>query len=150
MINLNKVTLIGRITKEIELKSLPSGVFVANMSIATNRTWKDANGQKQEATEFHNVIAFGKQAETLKQYVVKGQELYIEGRLQTRSWDDNDGKKRYATEIVLENFQFGAKPKGIENSNEQPVEQSEEKSFDQQVDEINYPDEEINLEDIPF
>lgn len=105
--NLNKVILIGNITKDIEVKSLPSGISVTSFGLATNRKWKDKDGNKQEQAEFHNIIAFGKQAEVLKQYCSKGDQLFIEGRLQTRNWDKEDGTKAYRTEIILENFQFG-------------------------------------------
>lgn len=107
--NLNKVILIGNITKDIEVKSLPSGIGVTSFGLATNRKWKDKDGNKQEQAEFHNIIAFGKQAEVLKQYCSKGDQLFIEGRLQTRNWDKEDGTKAYRTEIILENFQFGNK-----------------------------------------
>jgi single-strand DNA-binding protein len=107
--NLNKVILIGNITKDIEVKSLPSGISVTSFGLATNRKWKDKDGNKQEQAEFHNIIAFGKQAEVLKQYCSKGDQLFIEGRLQTRNWDKEDGTKAYRTEIILENFQFGNK-----------------------------------------
>ena len=105
---INKAILIGNITKEVELKALPNGNKVASFSIATNRTYKDAQGQKQESVEFHNIVSFGKQAETIAQYCKKGDSLYIEGRLATRSWE-KDEVKHYRTEIVLENFQFGKK-----------------------------------------
>lgn len=105
---INKTILIGNITKEIELKALPSGNKVASFSLATNRTYKDAQGQKQESVEFHNVVSFGKQAETIAQYCKKGDGIYVEGRLQTRNYE-KDEVKHYRTEIVLENFQFGKK-----------------------------------------
>ena len=106
---LNKATIIGNLTRDPELKALPSGQKVASFSIATNRTWKDNNGAKQEAVEYHNVIAFGKQAEVIAQYCTKGSQLLVEGRIQTRSWE-KDEIKHYRTEIVVENFQFGSKP----------------------------------------
>ena len=106
--NINKVLICGRITRDIEKKALPSGVSVANFSLATNRVFKDKDGNKQESAEFHNIVAFGKQADTIEQYCKKGQELYVEGRMQTRSWE-KEGEKRYATEVILEQFQFGAK-----------------------------------------
>ena len=87
---LNKVILIGNITKDIDLKSLTNGSKVASFGLATNRTWKDSNCQKQEQAEFHNIIAFGKQAEVISQYCGKGDQLFIEGRIQTRSWDKED------------------------------------------------------------
>src|SRR3989338_9495400 len=107
---INKAMIMGNMTRDPELKSLPSGIKVCSFSLATNRTWKDATGAKKDASEFHNIVAFGKQAELIGQYSRKGSSLYIEGRLQTRSWDAADGTKKYRTEIVLESFQFGPRP----------------------------------------
>jgi single-strand DNA-binding protein len=147
---LNKAFLYGNLTRDPELKALPSGSNVASFGIATNRTFKDKNGAKQEATEFHNIVAFGRTAEVIAQYCKKGRPLFIEGRIQTRSWDDKEtGKKNYRTEIVVDNFQFGAdggKPgtgAGNNAADEQPAPPSEGEA-------IKYPDEEINPEDIPF
>ncbi len=148
---LNKAILYGNLTRDPELKALPSGGQVATFGVATNRTYKDKNGQKQEVTEFHNVVAFGRTAEVIGQYFKKGRPIYVEGRLQTRTWDDKDsGKKQYRTEIVLETFQFGAdggRPGGAgasggSESSAAPAPKSSE--------DIQYPDEEINPEDIPF
>jgi single-strand DNA-binding protein len=145
---LNKVFLYGNLTRDPELKALPSGSNVVSFGIATNRTYKDKNGAKQEATEFHNIVAFGRTAEVIAQYLKKGRPIYVEGRLQTRSWDDKEtGKKNYRTEIVVDTFQFGADggragaAGGTASSDEQaaPAEEA-----------IKYPDEEINPEDIPF
>ena len=103
--NLNKVQIIGRITQPLELKKLPNGTSALRIAVATNRNYKDKNGGKVEETEFHNIVSFGKQAETIAQYFVKGQEIYAEGRLRTESWDDKEsGKKMYRTKIVLEKF----------------------------------------------
>jgi single-strand DNA-binding protein len=135
--NLNKVNLIGNITKEVELKSLPSGMKVASLGLATNRNFKDKDGNKKEEVEYHNLVAFGKTAETIAQYCIKGQNMYFEGRLQTRSWEA-DGIKKYRTEIIVENFQFGKKPET--KVAETPVKNSE----------IDYPEDEINPDDIPF
>ncbi|MFH1457456.1 MAG: single-stranded DNA-binding protein [Patescibacteria group bacterium] len=107
--NLNKVYLIGRLTQDPEVKSIPSGQNVASFSMATNRTWKDQNGQKQEQVEFHNIVVWRKLADIAGQYLKKGQLLMVEGRLQTRNWVGQDGVKRYRTEIVAENFQMGPK-----------------------------------------
>ncbi len=156
---LNKVFLIGNLTRDPELKALPNGNKVASLSMATNRTWKDQQGAKQEAVEYHNVVAFGKQAEVIAQWCKKGGSLYVEGRIQTRSWDAQDGQKKYRTEIVLEGFQFGPKvgfgggpnqPSG--NSPAKPISDQEapQKDAPADLDTIEYPDEEINLEDIPF
>lgn len=149
---LNKVMLIGNLTRDPELKVLPSGTQVATIGLATNRTWKDKNGAKQEDTQYHNVVAFGKQAEIIAQYMKKGSSLYLEGRLQTRSWDDKDGTKKYRTEIVLDTFQFGPKTAGGGGGYQAPeaaAPQSAAKA-PAEVDSIHYPEEDINPEDIPF
>lgn len=147
---LNKVFVYGNLTRDPELRALPSGSQVASFAIATNRVYKDKNGQKQEATEFHNIVAFGRQAEVIGQYCKKGKAIFVEGRIQTRSWEGKeDGKKQYRTEIVVENFQFGdggsrsgGASGGGDMSHEQPAAKEES--------EIKYPDEDINPEDIPF
>lgn len=143
MLSLNKATLIGNLTRDVELKVLPSGKSVGNFGLATNRVWKDKDGKKQEAVQFHNIVVFGPQAETLAQYCFKGHQIYIEGRIETRSWE-KDGEKKYTTEIVLENFQFGSKgrEKGTDETSQLPM--KEEPSV--QIDET----EEVNAEDIPF
>lgn len=149
---LNRVLLYGNLTRDPELKALPSGGNVATFSLATNRTYKDKNGQKQEASEFHNVVAFGRVAEIIAQYAKKGRPLFIEGRLQTRTWDDREtGKKQYRTEIVAENFQFGADGSrgGSGGGNTVRTLQESEPAPSNGGD-IQYPDEEINPEDIPF
>ncbi len=150
---LNKVFLYGNLTKDPEMKALPSGIQVVNLSLATNRTWKDKDGRKQEAVEYHNVVVFGKQAELIGQYMKKGNPLFLDGRLQTRSWDAQDGQKKYRTEIIVENFQFGPKATGTTGGYTAPAnKESSPATNDKQDDfaEIQYPDEEINVEDIPF
>ena len=153
---INKVTLYGNLTRDPELKSLPSGMHVSSFSVATNRSTKDASGAKKDVTEYHNVVAFGKQAEVINQYIKKGSAIYLEGRLQTRSWDGQDGKKQYRTEIVLESFQFGPKAGGAPSGNFTPAasgmsdQEAPQKDAPADLDTIEYPDEEINLEDIPF
>lgn len=144
--------LYGNLTKDPEIKALPSGIKVASFSLATNRSYKDKNGVKQEAVEYHNVVAFGKQAELISQYMKKGNPIFVDGRIQTRSWDDKDGSKRYRTEIIIENFQFGPKPMGGSGSYTPKEEASGPKHSTPADDaaEIQYPDEEINIEDIPF
>jgi single-strand DNA-binding protein len=104
---LNKVMLIGNLGRDPEIRSLPSGQPVANFSLATSRRWRDRDGNRQEQTEWHNIVVFGRQAEIAGQYLTKGKQVYIEGRIQTRSWDDRQsGEKRYRTEIVCDNFQM--------------------------------------------
>lgn len=121
MAYINKVILMGNLVKEPELKALPSGINVCEFSVATNRTWKDTTGQKQEAVEYHSVKAFAKTAETISMYCKKGDSIYVEGRLETRSWE-KDEVKHFKTEIVAEMFQFGQKAKGNETKQEAPVE----------------------------
>lgn len=145
---LNKAIIIGNLTRDPEIKSLPSGVKVTSFSVATNRVWMK-DGAKQEQTEFHNIVVFGRQAETSAQYLKKGQQVLIEGRIQTRSWDGNDGQKRYRTEILAESVQFGSRPGGGAGSGsgtaaDAPQSQAEE------IDTIEYPEDDINPEDIPF
>jgi len=132
MVNLNSVTIVGRLTKSPELKALPSGSSVCNFALATSTTYKDRDGNKQEATEYHNIVVFGKSAETSARYLKKGQIALVEGRLQTRSWD-KDGQKQYRTEVVADRVQFGPKIGGQESSGLP-----------------DYPEDEINPEDIPF
>lgn len=145
---INKVILYGNLTRDPELKSLPSGMQVCEMGIATNRTWKDKNGAKQDSTDYHNVVLFGRSAELVKQYLKKGNGVYIEGRIQTRSWDAQDGTKKYRTEIVADSFQFGPKSVGATGGN--PSASSAPTAPSQEKSEIEYPDEEVNADDIPF
>lgn len=107
--NLNKVYLIGRLTQDQEVRITPTGQNVASFGLATSRIWNDQNGQKQEQTEFHNIVVWRRLAEIAAQYLKKGQLLMVEGRLQTRNWVGQDGVKRYKTEVVAENFQMGPK-----------------------------------------
>ncbi|PIU15223.1 single-stranded DNA-binding protein [bacterium (Candidatus Gribaldobacteria) CG08_land_8_20_14_0_20_39_15] len=110
--NLNKVFVLGNLTRDPERKVLPSGGTVVNFSIATNRVYYDQNKQKQEEVEFHNIVAFGKTAEIIAQYLKKGSLALIEGRLRTRNWQDQAGVKHYRTEIFAERLQLGPKPVG--------------------------------------
>ncbi len=150
---LNKVFLYGNLTRDPELKSLPSGQQVASFGMATNRTYKDKDGQKKETVEFHNIVAFGRLAETIGQYMKKGRPIFIEGRLQTRSWDDkNSGEKKYRTEVIVDNFQFGASApgSGAGGRDEGGYSPAASPKPAAAKDEIQYPDEDINPEDIPF
>lgn len=158
---LNKALIIGNLTRDPELKALPSGIQVASLSVATNRVWKDNNGAKQESTDYHNVVVFGRQAETAAQYLKKGSSVLVEGRMQTRSWDGQDGKKQYRTEVVADRVQFGSRPGaapagGSSFGSSAPKKADDEgekkagKNALEQLDSISYPEEEINPEDIPF
>lgn len=154
MYSLNRATILGNVTRDPEVRQTPSGQSVCSFSVATNRTWNDATGNKQEASEFHNVVAWGKLAEICGQYMSKGKKVYVEGRLQTRDWDGQDGVKRYRTEIVAENlilldraggggapatFASAAAAGGFVPPQAAPRD-----------DRPHNPDDEINVEDIPF
>ncbi len=148
---LNKALIIGNLTRDPELKAIPSGIKVCSFSVATNRVWKDKEGNKKEAADFHNIVVFGRQAETVAQYMRKGSQVLIEGRIQTRSWDDaSTGVKKYRTEIIADRVQFGSSASGPRVSqnisdNNQDVKKEEDK-----LDTIEYPEEQVNTEDIPF
>ncbi len=153
---LNKVFIAGNLTRDPELKALPSGAHVTSFSIATNRVWRDQSGEKKEAAEFHNIVVFGRQAETCAQYLKKGQQALIEGRLQTRSWE-KDGTKQYRTEIVADRVQFGAKTGGspagggsYEEARGDDQPRAPKKGGGDNAGEIEYPSEEISPDDIPF
>src|SRR5580704_11543096 len=110
--DLNKVMILGRVTADPQLRTTPGGSAVTTIGVATNRTWTDKNNQKQEETEFHNVVLWGRQAEIAGQYLTKGAMVLIEGRLQTRSWTDKTGGQRKTTEVVAERLQLGPRPQG--------------------------------------
>ncbi len=148
---LNRAMVIGNLTRDPEVKALPSGIKVCSFSVATNRVWKDKSGAKQESVDYHNVVVFGRQAETAGQYLKKGSNVLVEGRMQTRSWDAQDGQKKYRTEIVADRVQFGSRP-GAGSSSSSPRTDSVPAEKDTQPggDVIDYPEEEINPDDIPF
>jgi single-strand DNA-binding protein len=103
----NKVILVGNLGRDPEMRALPSGQQVANFSLATSRRYKDRDGNRKDETEWHNIVVYGKQAEIAGQYLTKGKMVFVEGRIQTRSWDDKEsGKKQYKTEIICDNFQM--------------------------------------------
>ncbi|TSC84370.1 MAG: single-strand DNA-binding protein [Parcubacteria group bacterium Gr01-1014_13] len=137
--------IIGRLTRDPELRNTPNGKAVATISLATNRTWADANGQKQKQTEFHNVVLWSKLAEIANQYLRKGGKVYMEGRLQTREWTGQDGVKRYRTEIVGENMiMLDSRPAGTGSSSGMSNEPTMMPEAPQEV------IEEVKVEDIPF
>jgi len=156
--SLNRAQIIGNATRDPELRTIPSGQSVTSFAVATNRRWKDQQGNQQEAAEFHEVVAWGKLAEIVQQIVKKGNRIYVEGRLQTRSWDAPDGSKRNRTEIVMENFvpltpksggepmtDFSA-PAADKESKSKSAKKSETKEKEKPAEGVD----EINLDDIPF
>lgn len=147
--------LYGNLTRDPEMRALPSGGNVASFSVATNRVFKKADGTKQEATEFHNVVVFGRQAETVSQYLKKGSAVYVEGRIQTRTWDSPEKGKQYRTEIIAERVQFGPRggasgTAGGEGGGYAPRNDAEAPQAAPKDDAIDYPAEDINPDDIPF
>jgi single-strand DNA-binding protein len=110
--DLNKVILVGRLTADPQVRTTPGGQAVTTIGVATGRTWTDKNNQRQEETEFHNVVLWGRQAEIAGQYLKKGAMVLIEGRIRTRSWTDKNGQQRKTTEIMSERMQLGPKPAG--------------------------------------
>lgn len=149
--NLNKVMIIGRLTADPQLRSTKNGQAVASFSVATNRQWTDQANQKREEVEFHNIVVWGRQAEIVSKYLVKGQVVYVEGRLSTRSYEDKAGVKKYTTEIVAERVQFGPKASGSVNSKPQTVNSGGQNAPAplEEIPTINI-DEEIKAEDLPF
>lgn len=158
---LNKAFILGNLTRDPEKRALPSGAAVTSFSLATTRVYKDRNGVKQEDTQYHNIVAFGPQAETIAQYMRKGSSILVEGRMQTRSWDAPDGTKKYRTELIVDTFQFGPKRDGSASSPQaggyEPAGGASSPSASKapanqppELETIQYPEEEINPDDIPF
>lgn len=150
----NRAIIIGNLTRDPELRSLPSGVQVATMGVATNRVWKDKSGTRQESTDYHNVVVFGRQAETTAQYLRKGSSVLVEGRMQTRSWEAADGTKKYRTEVVADRVQFGPKrdgsaPVATTSSKEDLAAQAGNQEAPPEG-AIEYPEDSVNVDDIPF
>ncbi len=155
--DLNRAMIIGNLTRDPEMRTIPSGQQVANFSMATNRAWTGTDGKKQTAVEYHNIVVWGKLAEICGQYLKKGQKTYIEGRLQTRDWEGQDGVKRSKTEIVAENMIMLSSGRGVPQGGTgtfQPQSQApvSHEPAAEQLPEIQVPsrDEEIKVEDIPF
>ena len=143
---LNKAFVFGNLTRDPELRALPSGMNVCSFAVATNRVYRDREGKKQEQTDFHNIVVFGRQADTVAQYLKKGSSVFVEGRIQTRSWEGKDGEKKYRTEIVADRVQFG--PKGSGGGRRGAEEAPEEAAPSGPG--IEYPKDDINPDDIPF
>lgn len=155
--NFNKAVILGRLTRDPETRTMPSGQTVASFSLATNRVWNDQQGNRQESTEFHNVVAFGKLADICSRYLNKGGLTLIEGRIQTRSWQDQDGNKRYRTEIVAENMQLGPRPSSSGQSTDNRPQSAQPEDKDIPVIEAEpapkqekKQEEEVDVKDIPF
>lgn len=148
---LNKAMVYGNLTRDPEMKALPSGMQVCSFSLATNRVYNDRDGKRQEAADYHNIVVFGKQAENCAKYLTKGSSTYVEGRMQTRSWE-KDGVKQYRTEVIADRVQFGPKGSGAPSGAAATGGASDSGSSDKGSASVlpDYPEEEINPEDIPF
>lgn len=148
--NLNKVFILGNVTRDPETRTTPSGAMVANFGIATNRFWKDAAGERQSKADFHNIVAWRGLAELVQQYVNKGSLILIEGRIETRSWDDPSGAKHYRTEVIADAIQLG--PRNASRAGGSPGSVSDQQSAQTppppKEDEI--PTIDVNIDDVPF
>ncbi len=149
--NLNKAFILGRLTADPEARTLPSGQTISSFSLATNRVWKDKTGNRQESTDFHNIVLFGRLADVANQYLNKGKMCLIIGRIQNRSWDGKDGQKHYRTEIIGEELQLGPRMQSDSSSSspantfqKKPAKKEDEKSLDTE------DEGEVDVEDIPF
>lgn len=153
----NQVILVGNLARDPELRTVPSGQSVASFAVATNRVWQDQSGQQQEAADFHNIVAWGKLAELSEQYLKKGRKVMIVGRLQTRSWDAEDGSKRYKTEIVVSEINFLDRPGDEQSANfseSQPTGSAPKTSSSKKAPEdsiqIEDLDDDVDLSKVPF
>lgn len=147
---INKVILYGNLTRDPEVRALPSGMNVCSFSIATNRVFKDKDGNKREEVDYHNISVFGRQADTVNQYLKKGSGVFIEGRLHTRSWE-KDGQKQYRTEIIADRVQFGPRTGGGRSQGTDGVgHKNDDTEQGGSGSPIEYPKDDINPDDIPF
>jgi len=149
---LNKAMIYGNLTRDPEMKVTPGGIQVCSFSVATNRSYNDRDGKRQESVDYHNITSFGKQAEVIAKYLTKGSGVYVEGRLQTSSWE-KDGVKQYRTEIIVDKFEFGPKSNtagaGVNAGGGSSAPEPSSKGGGAPV-LPEYPTEDINPEDIPF
>lgn len=159
MYSLNRATILGNVTRDPEMRTTATGQAVCTIGVATNYQWTDAQGQKQERVEFHNIVAWRKLAEIVGQYVRKGSKVYVEGRIQTRDWQDQQGVKRYRTEIIADNLimldKKGTGPAGAApmmaaaspaaSAPSEPIIQVEDAPTPTPA-----PEEEVKIEDVPF
>ncbi len=149
--DLNRAQVLGRLTQDPEVRQTPSGQSVVSFTVATNRSWKDANGEQKEQAEFHNIVAWGKLAEIVGNYAKKGKRLYVEGRLQTRSWEDNTGMKRWKTEMVADNvILLDGGRASDEGGSQAPADDSFSQSSEPAAPARSQADEDISVEDVPF
>ncbi|MFA5099101.1 MAG: single-stranded DNA-binding protein [Candidatus Paceibacterota bacterium] len=147
--DLNKVFVLGRLTADPQLRSTPTGQQVTSFGVATNRVWNDKSGTKQQEVEFHNVVLWGRQAEIVAQFLTKGSMILVEGRLRTRTWQNQQGQTQRTTEIIGERIQLGPRPTGQSKDFSGPAKEGFV-SPKNDLPEINIDEEEITAEDLPF
>lgn len=154
MLNLNRAMVLGNATRDAELRTTPNGKSVASFAVATNRRWKDQAGEVKDEVQFHEIVAWGKLAEIAAQIVKRGTKVYVEGRLQTRTWEGQDGARRDKTEIIADNIiGLSGRPEGTSNSEFSQAPKEDEAPSNTKVDKSDKkeaPEDEINLDDIPF
>ncbi len=159
MQNVNLAIIMGNLTRDPELRYTPNGQPVASFGVATNRSWKDASGEKKDEVEFHEVVVWGKLAELCSQYLTKGRKVHVMGRLQTRSWEGQDGAKRQKTEIVAQDIAFVDSRRDADFSTGEPQEAAakdapkkskKDKNAESVSAKASTDEEEINIDDIPF
>lgn len=152
MFNLNRAMVLGNATRDAELRTTPNGKSVAGFAVATNRRWKDQNGEPKDEVQFHEIVAWGRLAEIAAQIIKKGSKVYVEGRLQTRTWEGQDGAKRERTEIIADNI-IGLSGRGEVTPEHEETSEPQEKPAPKTKDkkeESESNNDEINLDDIPF
>lgn len=147
--SLNRAQIIGNLTKDPEVRQTPNGTLVASFTVATNHTWRDQNGNKQEKAEFHNIVAWGKLAEICQSYLKKGKKIFTEGRIQTRDWEGDDGVKRYKTEIIADNMIMLSGREG-EAGYESGSNYAQDQNFSEPAPMTNAGEDEISIDDLPF
>jgi single-strand DNA-binding protein len=150
--SLNRAQIIGNLTKDPEVRQTPNGTLVASFTVATNHTWRDQNGNKQEKAEFHNIVAWGKLAEICQSYLKKGKKIFTEGRIQTRDWEGDDGVKRYKTEIIADNMIMLSGREGEGSYENSGADNHQESNFSEPAPMSNNQagDDEISIDDLPF
>lgn len=148
--NLNKVILVGRLASDPEIRTTPSGQTVCSFRLATNRVWTDSTGQKQEKTDFHSIVLWQRLAEISSQFLAKGSLVLIEGRIQTRGWQDSSGNRRYRTEIIAERLQMGPRSAGKIAPSTPSQETATTEVSSEEIPTIEESEEEIDIQDIPF
>lgn len=146
--DINKAIIIGRVGQKPEIKAMPSGTAIVTFAVATTHRYKDKDGQTQERTQWHNIVAYGALAENIGRFVEKGQIVYVEGRMQTDSYEKKDGTKGYSFKIIADTVRFGPRAGGVAPQTQEQEKQEPPASY--QPAKVEYPDEDIDPDSIPF